>query len=121
MATVSSRHETPSTQPSCAAPLCTNTIIAGPTGRPARFCSDICRTRAHRDTRRKADTPVSVEVDMGSASSRGRPPERAWLVRLRRADQTVIVAIGLRRSAPDRLAEQISDLLHQPNHLQEGS
>lgn len=48
---------------------------------------------------------------MGSASSRGRPPERAWLVRLRRADLSVIVAIGLRHNAADRLAEQISDLL----------
>ena len=54
---------------------------------------------------------MTVEVDMGSASSRGRTPERAWLVRLRRSDQTVVVAIGLRRSAAQRLAEQISDLL----------
>jgi hypothetical protein len=54
---------------------------------------------------------VQVEVDMGSASSRGRPPERAWLVRLRRSDRTVVVAIGLSRSAAERLAEQISDLL----------
>lgn len=48
---------------------------------------------------------------MGSASSRGRPPERAWMVRLRRGQRSVIVAIGLRRPAADRLAAQIADLL----------
>ncbi|HSF97814.1 MAG TPA: hypothetical protein VLA55_03895 [Ornithinibacter sp.] len=48
---------------------------------------------------------------MGSASSRGRPPERAWLVRIRRADRYVIIAVGLRRHAADRLAEQLTDLL----------
>jgi hypothetical protein len=57
---------------------------------------------------------------MGSASSRGRLPERSWLVRLRRADQAVIIAIGLRRRAADRLAEQITDLLQRPTHLKEG-
>lgn len=48
---------------------------------------------------------------MGSASSRGRPPERSWLVRIRRSDRAVIVAIGLRRHAADRLADQLTDLL----------
>ncbi len=33
------------------------------------------------------------------------------MVRLRRGQRSVIVAIGLRRSAADRLAEQIADLL----------
>jgi hypothetical protein len=56
-------------------------------------------------------TSISVEVDMGSASSRGRPPEHSWLVRIRRSDRAVIVAIGLRRRAADRLAEQLTDLL----------
>lgn len=112
MTTVSSRHETGRNKPGCAAPGCTNTITAAPTGRPARFCSDACRRRAHRHQQRTADTPVSVEIDTGSASSRGRTPDNAWLVRLRRADRTVIIAIGLRRNAADRLAEQIDDLLN---------
>jgi len=58
---------------------------------------------------------------MGSASSRGRQAERAWLVRLRRADRTVIVAIGLRRSAADRLAEQLTSILADPHNQQERS
>ena len=32
-------------------------------------------------------------------------------MRIRRADRAVIVAIGLRRSAADRLAEQLTELL----------
>ncbi len=71
----------------------------------------MCRRRAHRRQQHQADNPVTVEVDMGSASSRGRPAAQAGLVRLRRADRTVIVAIGLHRNAADRLAQQISDLL----------
>lgn len=55
--------------------------------------------------------PVVAEVDFGSASSRGRLAEESWMVRLRRGERTVIVAIGLRRHAADRLAEQIADLL----------
>jgi len=111
MTPLSSRHETVQNEPTCAAPGCANTIVPAATGRPARFCSDTCRRRAHRHQQHQADNPVTVEVDMGSASSRGRPAAQAWLVRLRRADRTVIVAIGLHRNAADRLAQQISDLL----------
>jgi len=57
---------------------------------------------------------------MGSASSRGRPPERSWLVRIRCGDHAVIVTIGQQRHAADRLAEQLTDLIatanHQPQH-----
>ena len=115
MTRVSSRHETDHHQPRCAAPACDEPIRPALTGRPARFCSDACRVRTHRLNRAATNTPVTVEVDMGSASSRARPPERAWLVRLRRADRSVIVAIGLRHNAADRLAEQISDLLADSN------
>lgn len=58
-----------------------------------------------------------MEVDFGSASSRGRPPERAWMVRLRRGERSVIVAIGLRRSAADRLAANIAELVGNENGL----
>lgn len=100
------RNETPTT---CAAPGCANPITRHPTGRPARYCSTTCRVRHHRH--RQTRDPITVEVDTGSASSRGRPPDRAWLVRIRRGDRSVITTIGLRRSAADRLAEQLTDLL----------
>ena len=48
---------------------------------------------------------------MGSATSRGRPPEPAWLVRIRRGDSYVIVNTALQRRAADCLAEQLADLL----------
>jgi hypothetical protein len=104
------RNETPTR---CAAPDCAKPITQQPTGRLARYCSTACRVRHHRQQRQQPTTPdpITVEVDMGSASSRGRPPERSWLVRVRRADRSVIIAIGLRRHAADRLAEQLTDLL----------
>jgi hypothetical protein len=95
----------------CAARDCTNTVTQPIVGRPARYCSTACRVREHRRRRAAADAPITVEIDMGSASSRGRPPDRAWLVRVRRADRAVIVAIGLRRYAADRLAAQLTELL----------
>jgi hypothetical protein len=58
--------------------------------------------------------PLTIEADTGSASSWGRPPNRAWLVRPRRADRSIIVAIGLPRTAADSLAERITELL-QPD------
>jgi hypothetical protein len=38
-------------------------------------------------------------------------PERAWLVRIRRGDNYVIVNTRLRRYHADRLAAQLTDLL----------
>ncbi|MHB1535501.1 MAG: hypothetical protein ACYC1D_13010 [Acidimicrobiales bacterium] len=55
--------------------------------------------------------PLTVEVDAGSASSWGRSPDQAWLVRLRRSDRSLIVAIGLSRTAADHLAERIAELV----------
>jgi hypothetical protein len=54
---------------------------------------------------------LTVEVDIGSLSSIGRPPDQAWLVRLRRSDRSVVVAIGLSRTAADHLAERIAELV----------
>ena len=54
---------------------------------------------------------MTVEVDQGSASSRGRHPDRAWLVRLRRGEGSVVVAVGLSRAGAYRLAGQIADLV----------
>ena len=95
----------------CAAPGCDVVLEPRGTGRPARFCSAACRVRSHRDERRGACVPVVVEVDMGSASSRGRRPDQSWLIRLRRGEQSVIVAIGLSRTGAERRAEQIAALL----------
>lgn len=58
-----------------------------------------------------AREPVTVEVDFGSASSRGRRPDHSWMVRMRRGERSVIVAIGLTRYAADSLAEQIAELV----------
>ena len=65
--------------------------------------------------------PVCIEVDYGSATTRGRPPGRAWLVRLSRDERSVIVAWGLSRSVADHLAERIGEVLwtgsdHRPSH-----
>ena len=108
---VSSRHETAAV---CEAPGCNEPIHRQGTGRPARFCSPACRARSHRSRQALKDTPITVEVDYGSTSSRGRPAGTAWMVRLRRGDKAVIVAIGLRRAAADRLAEQLVDLVATP-------
>lgn len=94
----------------CEAPGCAEELVPAGQGRPARFCSAACRVRAHRHRQRLAALPVTAEVDFGSARSRGRPRERASMVRLRRGERSVIVAIGLRRTAADRLAESLTEL-----------
>jgi hypothetical protein len=54
---------------------------------------------------------VYAEVEAGSATSWGRPPERSYLVRLRRAERSVVVAAGMTRSAAERLADRASEVL----------
>ncbi len=97
-------------EPTCAAPGCDNPLPSVGRGRPARYCSTTCRVRAHRQRNDHTD-PITVEVDHGSATSRGRHPDRAWLIRLRRGDRSVIVTWGLSRRAADRLADEITQLL----------
>ena len=58
--------------------------------------------------------PVTVEIDTGSASSRGRSPGRTWLIRLRRGRRSVITTIGLSRTSAEHLARQITELLAEP-------
>jgi hypothetical protein len=74
------------------------------------------RVRQHA-TSGKGVAPLStqhltVEIDTGSASSRGRPSDHAWMVRLRRADGSVIVAVGLSRTAAEHLADHIAEIVH---------
>jgi hypothetical protein len=103
-----SRNETPSSA-SRAAPGCHNPLPRQLTGRPARFCSGACRARAHRYNQTPPN-PITVEVDRGSTSSKGRPPDQQWLIRLRRGNRRVIIAIGLTRTHADDLADQITEL-----------
>ena len=58
-----------------------------------------------------ADAGLVVDVDKGSTSSLGCPLGRAWLVRIRRGNRSVIVAIGLSRTCADNLADQLANLL----------
>ncbi len=61
--------------------------------------------------------PVTVEIDTGSSTSRGRPPGQAWLIRLRRGNRSVITTIGLSRTSAEHLARKITDLLAEPDTL----
>jgi hypothetical protein len=106
---VSSRDET-TAAPGCAAPGCTNPLPGPGLGRPARFCSQACRARAYRVRHRQGGTLVA-EVDLGSTSSKGRTQGRVWLVRLRRGDDRVIVAVGLSRNRAEALVERITTVL----------
>ncbi|MHB1497090.1 MAG: hypothetical protein ACYCXN_04170 [Acidimicrobiales bacterium] len=54
---------------------------------------------------------LSVEVDRGSATSWDRPPDLAWLVRLRRGGAQVVVAWGLSHASAERLAQKVTDVL----------
>jgi hypothetical protein len=66
------------------------------------------RAYRQRQSQRRA---ISVEVDRGSTSAKGRPAGKAWLVRLRRGNDEVIVAIGLTNAGAERLAERIRRLV----------
>ena len=99
-----------SVERACAGPGCLNPLPAPGRGRPARYCSPACRVRAYR-RRRGQRGAISVEVDHGLTSSKGRPAGKTWLVRLRRGDEVVIVAIGLTNATAERLAERIRRLV----------
>lgn len=52
-----------------------------------------------------------VEVDRGSASSWAQRTDRAFMVRLRRRDASVIVTVGLSQVAAVHLADHIADVV----------
>jgi len=56
-------------------------------------------------------SPLVVEVDRGSASSWDRPASIAFLVRVRRGEDSLIIAIGLSREYADSLAERLAQLI----------
>ncbi len=106
---VSSRNETLA-DPTCTAAGCTNQLPDPGPGRPAHFCSQVCRQRGWRARQRQRGTVVA-EVDMGSTSSKGRTHGQIWKVQLRRGDEVLIVSIGLHRAAADALVERINAFL----------
>jgi hypothetical protein len=71
---------------------------------------------AHDEPRQHRDQPLRAEIDRGSTSAKGRPPDRAWLVRLRRDNHAVIIAIGLARPSAEHLASKINQLLRPPDN-----
>jgi hypothetical protein len=92
----------------CAAPGCENPLPRrrGP-GRPALYCSPECRPAA----RGRSGVHVVVEVDHEPTPNDERPAGRIWLVRLRRGDQSVVIAAELGRPSADHLAGQLNSLL----------
>jgi hypothetical protein len=56
--------------------------------------------------------PLTVEIDIGSASTCGRPPDHHWTIRLRRGDKSVIVNVGLTKIAAQHLADHIAEIVH---------
>jgi hypothetical protein len=91
----------------CAAPGCDNEVVRRPRGRPALYCSPQCRPA----WRGRTGVHVVVEVDHEPTPDDERPTGRIWLVRLRRADQTVVIAAELGRPSADHLADQLNDIL----------
>jgi hypothetical protein len=54
---------------------------------------------------------LHVEVTLGSATSWDRPVERAYLVRMRRDELSVVLGWGLSRGSAESLAERVAELL----------
>lgn len=53
-----------------------------------------------------------AQVHFGSASTRSRTPERAWMVKLFRSNQELIVAIGLTKDSAQRLTDRLNAFLN---------
>lgn len=97
----------------CAAPGCANLVPRrrGP-GRPAIYCSTVCRPKHRRPG-------IVVEVDHPDVSPDGRPVERVWSVRLRRGQDVVVIADDLGWPSANALAGDLDDLL-RPRSQQKG-
>jgi len=109
---ITTPNETASTR--CARPGCPQPVVRNPRGRPRLYCSPACRTGTYRQSQPAAREPLTVEVDHGSTSSRGRPAGHVWLVRLRRGPTQAVVAIGLGRPSAEHLAGQLRDVIDPP-------
>jgi hypothetical protein len=102
----------------CACPGCPNPVPRNTRGRPRLYCTPACRMAAHRSHHPDRRAPLTVEVDHGSTSSRGRPTGHVWLVRLRRGSQQAVIAVGLGRPSAEHLAAQIRDVINPPDLAQ---
>jgi hypothetical protein len=98
----------------CARPGCANPVPRNPRGRPRLYCTPACREAAHRYRHPERRAPLTVEIDHGSTSSRGRPAGHVWLVRLRRGNRQAILAAGLGRPSAEHLARQIREVIDPP-------
>ena len=78
-------------------------------GRPQRYCSAACRMAAHRQRKRG---PIRAEVHFGSATTRSRPEERSWMVKLLRDNEELIVTFGQTRDAAERLSARLNEFLN---------
>lgn len=98
----------------CAAPGCANLVgrRAGP-GRPAVYCSPVCRPNRRRPG-------ILVEVDHPATSPDGRPVERVWTVRLRRGKDVVVIADDLGWPSANAPVGALDGLLH-PSSQQKGN
>ena len=77
--------------------------------RPQRYCSPACRMAAHRQRKRG---PIRAEVHFGSATTRSRPEERSWMVKLLRDNEEVIVTFGQTRDNAERLTARLNEFLN---------
>lgn len=91
----------------CAAPGCDEPVVRGGRGRPRIYCSPGCRPGRLR----QAGSALIVEVDHEPTPDDIRPTGRIWMVRLRRAHHTVVIATQLGRPSADHLAGKITKLL----------
>jgi hypothetical protein len=66
---------------------------------------------AHVDDLRLTAQPLQVVAEAGSATSWGRPSERSWLVRLWRAERSVVIAAGMTGPTACHLARRVGELL----------
>jgi|BarGraIncu00222A_1022003.scaffolds.fasta_scaffold56289_2 hypothetical protein len=98
----------------CRATGCTNPVVANQRGRPALYCSPKCRPSYSRSRR------LTVEVEHPETCPDGRPPERVWMVRLRRGRRTVVVGEALGWPSAHALAGELNELLTGPTRQKGG-
>jgi len=58
---------------------------------------------------------VIVEIDARLHQFPRTAPGRTWLIRLRRGSQSVITTTGLSHTSAEHLAQQITELLAEPD------
>ncbi|MGH9277013.1 MAG: hypothetical protein ACRD12_02735 [Acidimicrobiales bacterium] len=102
--------------PTCASPDCDNPVPRRPgtLGRPPIYCSPACRPSRNGNC---GDRSITVEVDQQDDGGAGAG--RSWVVRIRRAERSVVVGRDLGRFSATVLAGDLRAVL-QPRTRQEG-